>query len=234
MGKVKMRNTIANGGMTGHDTGIGRVFAYRGNGYSQVKRFKAPSNPRSAAQLAVRGMFATTSSGWSGLSEVERNAWNTAAPDWVNTGVFGAKKQSGKNLYTGCNIALLNAGLPAISVPGSKTPFVAIETVDFDLNTTHLRAVVTNGGDVSSENAIVIVTEKLKSAGTNSVGKLTTIKAVNCGAGVDFSIDFKTEFEAKYGALLANKKIFASAYLVTQGGNRIQVPVANGTGIILA
>ena len=43
---VKMRNTIANGGMTGRDKGIERVFAYRqGNSYSSVKAFTKPSNP---------------------------------------------------------------------------------------------------------------------------------------------------------------------------------------------
>ena len=216
-----MRNTIANGGMTGKDATINKVFSHReGNTYSTAKRFTKAGNPNSSQQALVRETFAQTSAGWSSLVEEERKLWNAAAPDWVNTGIFGPKKQSGKNLYTGCNIALAMAGFDAITQPGSKqmvatlgsTAFVYVAgvlTLDIEFDTT------------SNRNAIELCVSSQQSSGTSVNNKKVILKNYNCDA--DISSVVTADYTAKFGIPVPGKKLFWEVKQVSQGGNVINI-----------
>lgn len=216
-----MRNTIANGGMTGKDATINKVFSHReGNTYSTAKRFTKAGNPNSAQQTLVRDTFAQTSAGWSNLTEVERVLWNNAAPDWVNTGIFGAKKQSGKNLFTGCNIALALAGLDAITTPGSKqmqatlgsTALVfagGLLSLDIEFDTT------------SNRNAVELCVSSQQSAGTSVNNKKVILANYSCD--VDISSNVLAIYTAKFGVPVPGKKMFWEVKQVSQGGNVINI-----------
>lgn len=216
-----MRNTIANGGMTGKDATINKVFSHReGNTYSTAKRFTKAGNPNSAQQTLVRDTFAQTSAGWSNLTEDERKLWNNAAPDWVNTGIFGAKKQSGKNLYTGCNIALAMAGLNALTEPNDKqmiatlgsTSFVYVAgvlTLDIEFDTT------------SNRNAIELCVSSQQSGGTSVNNKKVILKNYNCAT--DITSDVTADYTAKFGTPVAGKKLFWEVKQVSTGGNVLNI-----------
>lgn len=216
-----MRNTIANGGISGKDATINKVFSHReGKTYSTVKIFTKAGNPNSSQQALVRDTFAQTSAGWSALTEDERRLWNSAAPDWVNTGIFGAKKQSGKNLYTGCNIALALAGLPSIVEPMEKqmvatlgsTAFVyagGALTLDIEFDST------------SVDNAIELYVSSQQSAGTSVNNKKVILSNYLCA--LDISKNVIVEYTARFGAPIVGKKLFWEVKQVSQGGNVINI-----------
>ena len=217
MGSVKVRNTTVNGGMTGRDKTISKVFAFRdGNTYSSMKTFTKPANPQSELQNVVRQAFTQSASGWSGLTQNERDAWEADAPNWLNTGVFGIKKMSGQNLYIGCNVALAVAGLDAITVPGSREIIGAIDSLELSFvgaNLT-LEGVFTGG---SSLNAIEVAVSSPKSLGSSKVTKLTVLNSYPMDG--DITEILNADYVAKYGSIPAGKKIFYELRYVSAGGN---------------
>lgn len=216
-----MRNTIANGGISGKDATINKVFSHReGNTYSTVKRFTKAGNPNSSQQALVRDTFAQTSAGWSALTEGERRLWNSAAPDWVNTGIFGAKKQSGKNLYTGCNIALALAGLPSIVEPMEKQMVATLGSTAFVYVGGNLMLDI-EFDSVSVNNAIELYVSSQQSAGTSVNNKKVILSNYLCD--VDISKNVIVEYTARFGAPIVGKKLFWEVKQVSQGGNVINI-----------
>lgn len=220
MANVKVRNTTVNGGMTGRDKSINKVFAYRnGKSYSQMKRYGASSSPASIAQQAVRDIFSQTSVNWSNLDQTERNAWNAEAPNWVNTNVFGTKKQSGKNLYTGCNIAISQAGKDLINEPAQKNIdafpseayLEAISALNIELNVPFLSTSVTN--------VCQLRMSKPQSPGTDVCEKFAIIG--NYDTTADIAVNIFAAYESKYGTPAPGEKLFYDIRLVSQGGNNV-------------
>ena len=218
---AKMRNTVVNGGMTGRDKGINRVFAYKnGKSYSQVKAFTKPSNPQSAAQQAIRSRFTLQAVGWSGLTDDQRKAWNEAVIGIDFTDQFGKTSVSGKAYNAGANIALSAAGLPTIINPGARDFKAKIGSVSVTCEAGALRWNVEFSG-TSAVDAVQLAISGQKSAGTSKVGKLTIMSNSVCAADVNGNIT--AEYVAKYGALIAGQKIFFSTSLISQGGNKVVV-----------
>lgn len=214
MGKgVRVRNTTVNGGLTGRDEQLGKVFAHKkGSSYSTMKKFTQAGNPNSSQQQAVRGAFASTSAGWSALTEEERGFWNDAAPDWSTTGIFGDKKQSGKNLYTGCNVVLALAQMPAITEPSNKAMLAAVLAVSFDLGLNFGAEFTTP----SADNKLQLLVSKPQTAGTSKCDKLTILVNKPC---VDFNVDLMPAYSAKYGAPSSGQKVFYEVRGISEGGN---------------
>jgi hypothetical protein len=228
MGKgVRVRNTTVNGGMTGRDETISKVFQHKeGQSFSTMKRFNPAGNPNTAAQQLVRNTFAQTSAGWSGLTEGQRNLWNSAAPDWATTGIFGSKQQSGKNLYTGCNVALVMASLLQILEPRDKNAVTTVSDVAETLSTTAFSLSIAMGTP-SSEEAIQVCVSPQLSAGTSKNDKYVVLYSNY--ADESAVLDLKAAYEARFGTLIAGKKIFYKVNVVSSGGNVIRVGSFVGT-----
>ena len=215
MGKgVRVRNTTVNGGLTGRDEQLGKVFAHKkGSSFSTMKRYTQAGNPNSSQQQAVRNSFAGTSAGWSALTEAQRQLWNDAAPDWGTSGIFGDKKQSGKNLYTGCNVVLALAGMPAILTPSNKAMIAQIEFIfigsDFSLNAT-----VTAG---TVNNTLQLLVSKPQTAGTSKCEKLSILK--NFPLNASRADEWGSEFVDKFGNAPIGSKVFYEVRAISQGGN---------------
>lgn len=217
MAGVRVRNTTVNGGMTGVDEGINKVFSHKqGTGYSTMKKRVAASNPNTAAQSAVRSVFAQTSAGWSALTEAQRQLWNAEAPNWVGTNVFGDTQPSGKNLYTGCNVALMSAGLAQISEPKAK----ALSCVPNETNLTLAGGVlsfIADFADFSDVNAIQLRVSKQQTAGTSICKKLTVLRSDLADGNINGNVT--AAYVAKYGALVPGMKIFYETRTISEGGN---------------
>jgi hypothetical protein len=217
---VKVRNTTVNGGLTGRDTNINKTFSFKqGQNHSIMKKTTNPTDRKTLAQTRVRDIFAQTSRGWSQLHEEQRVQWNNEAPNWENTGIFGVTRPSGKNLYTGCNVALVSAGKDPIDEPSRKelicildsvVPQIDSHTATLDLN---LVWVVND-----AEEVIEILVSPQLSAGTSKTEKFSIIKKMPC---VDDGISFYEEYVSKYGALKIGSKIFYKIKLISKGGNSV-------------
>lgn len=227
---AKMRNTVVNGGMTGRDKGINRVFAYKnGKSYSQVKAFTKPSNPQSSAQQAIRGRFTLQAVGWSNLTDEQRKAWDEAVIGVDFSDQFGKTSVSGKAYNAGANIVLSAANLPTITNPGARNFKAVIATAEVKCIAGVLDWNVEFSGN-SAVDAVQLSISSQKSPGTSKVGKLTILSNATCSA--DIARDITADYVAKYGALVAGQKIFFSTSLISQGGNKVVVSEANLTVVL--
>jgi hypothetical protein len=219
MGKgVKVRNTSVNGGMTGRDQTIDKVFAHKdGTTYSTMKTYAPAGNPNTSAQQLVRDTFAQTSAGWSGLTEGQRELWNGDAPNWTGTNIFGTTKPSGKNLYTGVNVALKSAGKVIISVPDNKENQSVVSDALFSL----AMEVEANVATPNANERLQLHVSPQLSAGTSVNSKYVILKNIPMAASI--TTDVNLEYIAKYGAIQPNKKIFWKIKTVSEGGNVTQI-----------
>ena len=215
MGKgVRVRNTVVNGGMTGRDENLGKVFAHKvGSSFSTMKKYVSAGNPNSEAQQLVRSTFALTSSGWGALTETQRNLWNAAAPEWANTGIFGNKSQSGKNLYTGCNIALAMASLNSIVEPSEKTLRASILNLTIQ-QTLNIEIAASNDTD---DNVIQIALSAPLSVGTSVVPKVSIFE--NLPIVEDINTSLRAAYLLKYGPGAVGSKVGYEIRSISKGGN---------------
>lgn len=216
---VKVKNTTISGGLSGRDKGINKVFSHKsGKNHSIAKQFVQPRNPNSLAQSQVRGVFAVTSQRWSTLTDVQRAGWNADAPNWVNTGIFGDRNQSGKNLFTGVNVALASAGFPT-------TDDVLTRDIITDLDDTYqiaspgelkvqLECVTVGTGEI-----LQIRCGKQENQGTANGTGLVVIR--NVPATQSTLEDITQEYTARFGGLVVGKKVFYEVRVIGVGGNKI-------------
>lgn len=111
----------ARGKIGGHQMSTGASGNYLGN-------ISRPTNRKTVKQLANRGIFAQLARKWSELSESHRAQWNTAAPLWASTNVFGSVvKISGKHLFCKLNQVRLRNSLSFLMQPPQRTSFPTMQ-----------------------------------------------------------------------------------------------------------
>src|ERR1039457_6880844 len=84
-----------------------------------------PANPRSPAQMAVRGHFRAVSARWGKLTEEQRIIWcRVARTKWSKPRLCQKGRLTGILLFMKVNVALANRGLAQVDLPSgiSKVP----------------------------------------------------------------------------------------------------------------
>ena len=77
-----------------------------------------PFNPRSPAQVAVRGNFAAVSARWRTLTQAQRDVWIAVArTKWSKPRLFQRGRLTGCQLFVKVNVALVNQGKPQVDLP---------------------------------------------------------------------------------------------------------------------
>ena len=199
---------------------IGGHVASKNRGGAYLRTKVTPTNPNSPAQAGARALLASLSTGWSGLSEENRDSWNGAVKDYATTDIFGdIKNPSGINLYVKLNANLIAAGESALTTAPSKmeVPFSAIDTVDFDNGTPGDSAI--NFADSALDTEIVqIRATPVVSAGTSFVKNLfrDIVYAAVGGANVGYG----TEYVAKFGTPAVGQIFYVSVAVITASGQK--------------
>lgn len=222
MAGLKMRNTLENGGMSGRDKLNNRVLSYKnGKSYSNVKAFVRPRNPQSVGQQLVRNMFAQTSRMWSELTPTQRVSWNLEAPKWINTDVFGDKKQSGKNLFTGVNIVLASAGKPLIEEPLTKD--VLTDVNEFFFNQVSHSGIICqiDTNSIEPGEVLIVKASRQVTAGTSSVTQFTQIFQLTPDPSGTNTFDFLNNYSSKYGIPVSGRKIYWQLWVIGNGGAKL-------------
>ena len=84
----------------------GTIFSKNKGGH-YAKNFTNPNNPQSPAQQAVRGIFGDLSQAWRQLTQVQRDAWDEAAPTFPVINKLGEVIfLSGQGLHMQLNLNL--------------------------------------------------------------------------------------------------------------------------------
>jgi hypothetical protein len=77
-----------------------------------------PSNPRSPAQMAVRGNFGAVSARWRELTEEQRQIWcRVVRTKWSKPRLCQKGRLTGILLFMKVNVALANRGLAQVDLP---------------------------------------------------------------------------------------------------------------------
>lgn len=220
--KVKMRNTLANGGMTGVDDNLNRIFAYRnGKNYSQVKKRVTARLSNTLAQQAVRNGFGGSSQEWSDLTEAQRVAYNEAAPDFTGTDQFGTTTPSGKNLRTATVIILASADMPATTI--APTAEIITDNRGANLETNGQFTLDYNNNDVGIGEKMQLSVSKLVSAGTYAQQKCSILYSTEMLANASDSIDVTARYVGKYGPLVFGKKVSWEVHIISQYGYKKRI-----------
>lgn len=181
----------------------------KGGAYSRVRVI--PTNPKSAAQLLVRGFLTILSQAWRGLTAEQINGWNMAVGNFQKKNRLADMHViNGNALYVSLNKNLLDVGLPAVddapSVVDVAPQTIASAVADNSANT----LVITLGEAVVTGQSVKVFASPALSAGVNSVGsKLRQIGYFNSAHAATLTLT--TMYNAKFGAIGAvGSKIFYS------------------------
>lgn len=228
---VRVKNTTVSGGLTGHDTTVDKVFSHKvGQSHSIMKRYNAPSNPRSATQMIVRNAFREASQQWSLLTEEQRKQWNEMAKE-VNSGNKEGKTISGKNLFASCNTTLSRAGLDPITNARPKVLTQLWQEVTVLPSQKRVTAILDFASSLDMNGRIIVRATKPMSAGYSIFPKPSIVQSFDTAGYDDGSpngdFNYKAAYEDKYGAPVTGQKIYVEVAFVTADGYTFEL----GTGL---
>lgn len=184
------------------------------------------------AQVAVRSRFATFSTAWRSLTQLQRDCWNNAVIDFMHTDVFGATvRPSGFDLYVKLNCNLDQVGIAPISIPPAPTMLAFIASIS--LTATELGPVVTldfDSSNLTSDYTIVVSATAPISAGKRYVKNLLRQIAV-LPWNTATPCDITSEYVTKFGAPTGDSRISMSLVVVNNISGLKSAPVY-GTCIV--
>jgi hypothetical protein len=194
----------------------GHVFSKnRGGAYVRTK--VTPSNPRTSAQMSIRGIFAAISSAWSGLTADARASWNGFVSSYATTDIFGdIRNPSGKNLFQKLNQNLVISGQAQITtcVSPTEVPFANLTTANLSVGGESLD--VETLGDTTGSKIVMWATPSL-SQGTNFVkNKLRQVEVFDGSAAASF--DAGTAYIAKFGLPTVGANIYVGVRVINANG----------------
>ena len=194
----------------------GLTVAFSGRNGLVRRAWVVPSNPRSAAQLAVRSTLATQAAAYDALTEDQQNAWAAAASGYQSKSRLGQSGPlTGLQLFVKINAILVGHGGAAVTQCPARPAFPALATTGL---------VITNmGGTVA-----------LKLTAPNDPGESTFIRAAapqrsgvratpqvkeigSCPAPVTGVSNITALYTAAYGAPVVGKRLFVQVYQMVDG-----------------
>lgn len=206
----------------------GSVFS-RNRGGAYLRNKVTPLNPQTAAQVEARSLLATFSQAWRALTQVQRDAWNSAVSNWTTTDVFGdSVKPTGATLFIRLNINIANAGGTVITSPPSPVGVASLVTLSVLASEVSGQVQITfTEAAVPADEALVLeATPNLSPGVSNANSQFRVIGRLDEG---DTSPFVATSFyTAKFGALSGGQKLFVRAkFISTLTGETSQKLVAS-------
>lgn len=102
---------------------FGNAIFSRNRSANYIREFERPTNPRTAAQQAVRTAFGLAASAWRTLTQSQREGWNGLVEEYRQSNVFGQNvRLSGFQIFMKVNalMAQLGTGIITYAVPNSQ------------------------------------------------------------------------------------------------------------------
>lgn len=175
-----------------------------------------PINRNSNAQNIQRQIFATISSAWRGLTQVQRNSWIEATPDFPYQDSLGQTKQlTGAQLHQKLNLNRLLIGEAMIPTAPPQTSFPEFN-IGAVAATTSTFTVTFTPDPVPAGFALMVYATRPLSAGIDFVSK-SDFRLIQFLDPADASpADIFTDYTAKVSALTgqSGKKVFVEIALV--------------------
>ena len=185
---------------------LGGIVASHNRGGSYFRHHTVPTQPRTAAQRAVRNQLASLSSAFRNIGATNISGWNALGATVTLKSKLGTTYHpTGQQLFVSCNKHLLEAGInteldiaPTIpTIPGigtfaitQPTPGTAVTTIPW-----------TVAGGLDASMAVIVRATSVQSAGRTFAGKslYRTLGYANPASGL--TADFFTLYTGKFGPL---------------------------------
>jgi hypothetical protein len=190
-----------------------------------------PSNPRSAAQLAVRDILQQQARRFDSLTEAQQNAWITAASAYQSRPTLGQSGPlTGLQLFTKINCKLAQLGEAPVDAPPGNPQFG--DLAPQNLVITNVAGVITLKLTCPADPGAntILRASKPQHSGIRACGDYRMIGV--CPAADQGSADITGLYTAKFGAPPAGSRLFVRASLMVSGFESIPrsfsalVPVA--------
>lgn len=168
----------------------------------------SPAQRRTNAQQASKNRFTFLSQEWRDLTQDEMLAWNAAAPDYIQTNIFGdTYAPTGKNLFMLLNQNIILGGGTQISSPVLPVGPAALTSLTIASNSTIAQTLAFAPSPVAADNAILVEATRPLSAGKFAPGsEFRKIAVIAAAATTPFN-SF-TAYTAVFGTPVTDKKIF--------------------------
>jgi|TARA_R110000868_G_scaffold8547_2_gene44154 hypothetical protein len=199
---------------------IGGHVASKNRGGAYLRTKVTPTNPNTPAQAGARALLASLSTGWSELTEAQRDSWNGAVKDYATTDIFGdIKNPSGINLYVKLNANLISSGQTALTSAPMKVeiPFSNIASATFDVSTPASSAITFAGSELNGE-IVQIRATPVVSAGTSFVKNL--FRDVHYDDVTSGVADYGSNYVTKFGTPAVGQIFFISVAVITATGQK--------------
>lgn len=185
-----------------------------------------PVNPSTSAQQTVRARLSARASAWSGLTAVQRAAWNSSVSNFTKTDIFGdVKNPSGFNLYCALNNNLINIGEAALSVPPASEAVINFTSFSIAAAEGAGTLTLTFAAAIAATEKVIVYATPALSPGINFVK--SEYRQIDVLTNVDTSPhSAETEYEAVLGDIgSAGQKIFVKMVPVSVASGQRGIPV---------
>jgi hypothetical protein len=199
----------------------GSVFQDSYGGF-QIRTRVSPRNPQTKYQQLRRGEFGFLSATWRTLTSIERQTFidNAASPG------------AALNLFLQANVNLTLIEEPTITtyIPSSDPGDMQIEFQSVD--TTQMMIKATGGTTVVPDGSKLLIQVTYQKAPTKIFTNPSQYgPVISFDEGTDLSIptDILTEWQSRYGQLVADKRLCLKANLIDKSNGRRGADVVNCT-----
>jgi hypothetical protein len=199
----------------------GSVFQDSYGGF-QIRTRVSPRNPQTKYQQLRRGEFGYLSAGWRFLTDVQRQTFIDAA----------VTPPAALNLYLQSNINLTLIEEPTITdyIPSSDPGTMAVEFSNVDTTEMMIRA--TGAATVVPAGTKLLIQVTYQKAPTKIFTNPSQYSPViSFDEGTDLSVptDILTEWQSRYGQIVADKRLCLKANLIDKSNGRRGADVTNCT-----
>lgn len=189
----------------------GTVFA-KNKGGNYMRSKSKPSNPKTAAQMAVRAQFGAISSAWKALSEGARSAWRESASNFPYINRLGDTKiLSGFALHQKLNTNLDLIGESMLTFPPEpRTPInfasIGVTAIKDPEGENNLDIIAPLAAIDTNSKTLIFATPPLSHGVENFENKLRLI-TVKPSSSFSTKLNVNEEYELVFGELPVGAKV---------------------------
>jgi len=185
---------------------VGARTSSRNSSGQYVRQRAIPTNPRSTAQIAARARLADLSAAWRGLTAIQQASWIAFGQSFTTVNSLGtAIHLTGLQCYIKVNTVNLLTGLSTVSTPPALPSFIATTVTGVTAVSATPLITVQGAAPASGTIQLAFASPQL-SAGVNFNGQYRYLQLADVFTSGACSL--QTAYAAKFGALIAGKKIF--------------------------
>jgi hypothetical protein len=209
----------------------GSVFS-KNKGGAYVRTKVTPVNPQTTSQQNARNRLSTQSQAWRGLTELQRQGWIDAAPNFPYTDIYGNSKQlSGFQLYVKLNSNLSLIGEPSIDDAPSPVAIPALELASVTADDSANTVIIAGTTPVPADFAMVVMATPNVTPGKSFVKNLFRFISAEPAAATS-PFDVSAEYTPVFGDPVAGNKIFVKAFYISTITGQAGIPVQAQTIVV--